>query len=986
MQVPLYLFKNTNFVISLLSGLPEDEYRELRRLAVAQMSIDSYDWDTEWEGDIAQATVDYDVTEPGHLSFIEGELLRVLKKNPDGWWKGEVNGVTGIFYKTFVVELERDGLCGVPTNFKQVYFQAKPKQSFLFRKKSDDSILSSPAQKKKFSYLGKFDSCEKTRTPEPKKKPSHFSISLDSPNESDKPLPNQDVEVSTNSSFEQTPNSEQIASCIRDKESFSERSLSNRINSVNIDELIDQLSEYSGFSVRDATTTSTAAPTNTTASVMNLGFVLESPDSANRKERVVTRVTEPLSAVNPILNDLELEDALYDSIDGVVKTENMDDTTQIVTEENPLYEKVTSIDTSLGSESQEVDRSSTLSSEPKSPNDAESRPPVPTSTRPIKSPQITKGNSRTSALKFRIGGGKSDKIEKEKDKVKPPKPKRQLFGRRQKSTTTDSVVEETRISSDSPLPPVPPSETLTVSNNSSTNNSNTSVVGIYSVLNPPNQSDAGIYEVVDKKFISLNSQEDFILPRPIPSNTKPTRFSHYEEVGLASPPSSNHYETPQFTGSADDLYSKVDIDRKNFRKISSVEECVASSDEVPDNETKSSDTTDLTSSCHIYSLVTRKRDSILLQDDVNDEPVSVAISPKQETEIRWDEAALEKEPEPRTRPILPPKTLSIEDVEIYIKDSDIEVEEVSHSPMERLMSSSSPEHKKRVSHYQDISDPQSPTIPTRVLTDDDLYEVVTGRTRAFSQPQKSPIKNTLEISHSADYMKRLKVTDEINNAPLPPIPVDTSHTMDDDLSQYESIESIMTSKVPTRYKEQIQDLIDRPAIVDVRSQYLDALLTCTSNLLQLHNTPISHVLFTRDNAQQTKKLLKSIEMGQPLDVDFRTLPSILASLIRVILKSDKLGPIFPASSTEQLYILIKSDKEHAISAEVHCIEPRLNKFIRDFIYLLNINFTCLNEKKKQEFILALAPLFFEDTSKKNIDTCRHILRYLIEHYSNIFKQ
>ena len=127
-------------------------------------------------------------------------------------------------------------------------------------------------------------------------------------------------------------------------------------------------------------------------------------------------------------------------------------------------------------------------------------------------------------------------------------------------------------------------------------------------------------------------------------------------------------------------------------------------------------------------------------------------------------------------------------------------------------------------------------------------------------------------------------------------------------------------------------------------------------------------------------------MGQPLDVDFRTLPSILASLIRVILKSDKLGPIFPSSSTEQLYVLIKSDKESAISAEIHCIEPRLNKFIRDFIYLLNINFTCLNEKKKQEFILALAPLFFEDTSKKNIDTCRHILRYLIEHYSNIFKQ
>ena len=968
----------------MFSGLPEDEYRELRRLAVAQMSIDSYDWDTEWEGDIAQATVDYDVTEPGHLSFIEGELLRVLKKNPDGWWKGEVNGVTGIFYKTFVVELLRDSPRGVPTNFKQVSFQGKPKQSFLLRKRSDETILSSPAQKKKFSYLGKFDACEKIRTPELKKKASHFSISLDSPTESDRSPPNQDVEVSKNSSVELTPNSEQISSCVRDKD-FSERKLSNRVNSVNIDELIDQLSEYSGISVPDTTTTSSPTPSRTIPSVTNLGFVLESPVSASPKDAVCIKGSEPLSAVNPILKRNELEADLYDSIEGIVNTTGIDDTSELDTEENPLYEKVTSIDNSIGSESQELDKSSTLSSEPRSPNDAESRPPVPTSTRPSKPPPVAKGNSRSSALRFRLGGGKSDKIEKEKDKVKTPtKPKRQLFGRRQKSTTADSVLEDTHISSDSPLPPVPPAEALTVSNNSSTNNSNDSDVGIYSVLNPPSQSDADIYEEVDKKFKPLASQ-DFIVPIPTTSSTKPARYSHYEEVDL---PTSNHYDAPQFTGSVDDLYSKVDFDQKSFRKIVSMEECVASGDEVDESETKSSDSTDaeLTSSCHIYSLVTRKRDSILLQNDSSDEPVSVAISPKQETVINWDETPLEKEPEPKTRPTLPPKTLSIEDVEIYIKDSDIEVEQVARSQMDKLIPSYSPEHKKRVSHYQDISEPQSPPVPTCLLSEDDMYEQVTERPRAFSQPHTSPTKNPLEISHSAEYRKPLRVTDEINNTPLPPIPVDTAHTMDDDISQYESIESIMASKIPNDYKDHIQDLIGRPATVDVKSQYLDALLTCISNLLQLHNTPIPHVLFTRDNALQTKKLLKPLEMGQPLDVDFRTLPSILASLIRVILKSDKLGPIFPSSSTEQLYVLIKSDKESAISAEIHCIEPRLNKFIRDFIYLLNINFTCLNEKKKQEFILALAPLFFEDTSKKNIDTCRHILRYLIEHYSNIFKQ
>ncbi|KAI6655952.1 hypothetical protein LOD99_1686 [Oopsacas minuta] len=1007
------------FDLSSSEGLPEDEFRELRRLAVAQMTIDSYQWDTEWAGDIAQATVDYDVTEPGHLSFIEGELLRVLVRNPDGWWKGEVNGVTGIFYKTFVVELKRDTPTSVPTNFKQVAFQGKPKQSFLLRKKSDETILSSPAQKRSLSSVRSLvhqdsaDNPKNTGTPELKKKMSHISISLESDANPEKPHPIQEESEtpSTDPFNDSFSTSERNNSCIRDKDSYSERKITNRVNSVNIDELIDQLSEYSGISMPQDTT-----PHNTVTSITNMGFNLESPvkpDTTDSKVNDFAKCTSnPLSIVNPILNDCEMTKYLYDSLDGVDKTAESDKTSDIVSEDNPLYEKVTLPPNSLAVAIDTDEPSTSISLSPaftesRSPPDTAARPPIPTTTRPIKSiqnPSNPKSATKSSGKKFKLGGSKYDKDEKEKEKVKPPsKPKRHFFGRKQKSTP-DTVFTDSHTSFDPPLPPIPPTDTISNSNNSSTNNSNHFPIGIYSVLSDPNQSQSDIYEQVDNNIKIESQSENLIRSKATSTDTASPSTSHYETVDLISPPRSNNIS--QFTGSANDLYSKVDLAQKHFRKTASVEEQATSSqlstDElsslavVYNNESDTSNEPvlgkDFINSYPIYSHVTRKRDSVIIQDDENDTPVSVSISPKQETEPYWSEAAQENELLPKTRPILPPKTLSIEDVEIYIKETDREVQEMIHSPIETFVPSSSPGHKKRFSHYQEVPEPQSPTVPACILTDDD-YEEIPERNRAFSLPQQSQhgdiVKTPLEITHSAEYGKRMRLKDEVNNAPLPPIPVnidDTpTQTIDNDLSQYESIESILGSKIPNRYKDQIQDLIQERTPNDVRSYYSDALLTCVSNLLQLSNTSISYSLFTRDNSQHTKKLIKSLEMGQPLNVDFRTSPSVFASLIRLILKSERMGPLFSSSLTEQLLILVKNDNEQTIYVEIHSLEQRLNKFIRDFIYLLNLNFTCLTEKKKQEFILALSPLFFEDTSKKNIDTCRHILRYLIEHYSTIFK-
>ncbi|KAL8279335.1 hypothetical protein RQP46_008372 [Phenoliferia psychrophenolica] len=52
---------------------------------------------------IATASYDYAGAEAEDLSFSEGELITVLEKVSDDWWKGELRGKSGLFPSAYVV-------------------------------------------------------------------------------------------------------------------------------------------------------------------------------------------------------------------------------------------------------------------------------------------------------------------------------------------------------------------------------------------------------------------------------------------------------------------------------------------------------------------------------------------------------------------------------------------------------------------------------------------------------------------------------------------------------------------------------------------------------------------------------------------------------------------------------------------------------------------------------------------------------------------
>ena len=61
------------------------------------------------EGEWARAMYDYDATCEEELSFSEGQLIRILRRDEngvdDGWWEGMVNGKVGVFPSLVVEEL-----------------------------------------------------------------------------------------------------------------------------------------------------------------------------------------------------------------------------------------------------------------------------------------------------------------------------------------------------------------------------------------------------------------------------------------------------------------------------------------------------------------------------------------------------------------------------------------------------------------------------------------------------------------------------------------------------------------------------------------------------------------------------------------------------------------------------------------------------------------------------------------------------------------
>ena len=995
------------------------------------MSIDDYDWAGEWEGDIAQATVDYDVTESGHLSFIEGELVKVLERSSDGWWRGEVNGVQGVFYKTFVQELQRESNSSIPTNFKQVKFSVKKKESYLTRKKSDEVPGPPPPEKKLIKSVSQEG---KPQTPDLKKKASHFSIELDEPPpeaqnslasvpEAD-PIPQKpDFPASDRTVF------------VREKESSSEKKPpnSNRVASVDIDELIDQLSEYSGIPVPEtpneplppspypAIPISAPDPTSAMAvpSITNLGFGTESPVTSPKgsfQETSTSYTSSTTSSTNPLFSKSSEFGQMYDSLLGVKSSSNLEDGSASETEDNPLYEKVGAAPEETAAEkptesAELLVGTSNNYSETASPSDP---PPLPTTSRPPKSsvsmqppPSSTvlapklKGKP-TSAKKSKLSSAKG-----EKDKAKPEKKKRNFFGKKQKSTDGSMFSEEP------PLAPVSAS-----ADNASSNNSNPNPIfeGTFTPQQPPDVT-ASVYEEIDRTKVTKptpQSKEKFSQSLPQEINVS-LRRSHYEEVPmlLTPPPQAKlrKAETiiedskdddigPQIVV-GDHMYSQIGVKPNSINKSENVEtnsQLTLSTDELspvalrntpggisftrpePITPEGQGQLSPGIKSCPIYSQIMRKRDSIIIQDE-DDTPVAVNVTPERE----WNGANPEDNPQESgdtlatSRPILPPKTLTMEDVEVYINEKD----DQTVVPYEKAVPPSPNQAPgKRVSHYYEINTSDSPPLPVRTLSQDDTYEVVENRPRSHSTPHRKgvehPVKTPLEHSQSAAHTPKALIPAKDNELPLIPA------TEQDANDAYESIDSVMGASAKFSNKQCESNPTPMPTpVIDVRSMYTEALLVCISNLIQIK--VVNCTLFSKDNSQQTKKIIKSLEMGQPLNVDYRTPPSILASLVRQMLKTDRVGPLFSVAVTEQLLQLVKSDRELSISGYINSVSRDLNKFIRDFIYFIYLNLNDLNEKKKQEFIVCLSPLFFEDTSRKNMDTCKHILRYLVEHYSIIFQ-
>jgi hypothetical protein len=43
---------------------------------------------------------------PDELPFQKGDIISVLEKNDDGWWRGELNGKTGMFPSNYTTAYE----------------------------------------------------------------------------------------------------------------------------------------------------------------------------------------------------------------------------------------------------------------------------------------------------------------------------------------------------------------------------------------------------------------------------------------------------------------------------------------------------------------------------------------------------------------------------------------------------------------------------------------------------------------------------------------------------------------------------------------------------------------------------------------------------------------------------------------------------------------------------------------------------------------
>ncbi|XP_035709024.1 protein nervous wreck-like isoform X3 [Folsomia candida] len=60
-------------------------------------------------GEFCRALYDYEATAPEEISFSEGQIVKILRRDYDGWWEGEYDGMTGVFPEIVVEECRWDG-------------------------------------------------------------------------------------------------------------------------------------------------------------------------------------------------------------------------------------------------------------------------------------------------------------------------------------------------------------------------------------------------------------------------------------------------------------------------------------------------------------------------------------------------------------------------------------------------------------------------------------------------------------------------------------------------------------------------------------------------------------------------------------------------------------------------------------------------------------------------------------------------------------
>ncbi|XP_076872665.1 intersectin-2a isoform X3 [Brachyhypopomus gauderio] len=90
------------------------------------------------------AMYDYKAANEDEMSFQKGQLINVLNKDDSDWWKGEINGITGLF----------------PTNYVKMTTESDPSQQWCADLLSLDSM--SPEERKRQGYIHELIQTEQT--------------------------------------------------------------------------------------------------------------------------------------------------------------------------------------------------------------------------------------------------------------------------------------------------------------------------------------------------------------------------------------------------------------------------------------------------------------------------------------------------------------------------------------------------------------------------------------------------------------------------------------------------------------------------------------------------------------------------------------------------------------------------------------------------------------------------------------------------------